>query len=64
MQATMRTTNDGTITLHLDNDAARTVFASVLFAARFHEDVATLVEVATQGLKQTMDSAEVFPPCQ
>ncbi len=51
MQAWLKTHNDGTVTLHLDVEAARAVFASVLFAAKFHEDIAPLAQVAEQGLR-------------
>jgi hypothetical protein len=41
---------DGSVTLDLDIEAARTIFASVIFAARFHEHIAPLVEIAKEGL--------------
>ena len=37
MQAAIKKMTDGSVALKLDADAARAVFASVLFAARFHE---------------------------
>ena len=51
MQAWLKTHNDGTVALHLDVEAARAVFASILFAAKFHEDIAPLAQVAQQGLR-------------
>jgi len=51
MQAWLKTHNDGTVALHLDLEAARAVFASILFAAKFHEDIAPLARVAEQGLQ-------------
>ena len=51
MQAWLKTHNDGTAALHLDVEAARAVFASILFAAKFHEDIAPLARVAEQGLQ-------------
>ena len=48
MQAWLKTHNDGTVALHLDVEAARAVFASILFAAKFHPDIAPL---AQQGLR-------------
>ena len=51
MQAWLKTHNDGTVALHLDVEAARAVFASILFAAKFHEDIAPLAQVAEQGLQ-------------
>lgn len=50
MQAWLKTHNDGTVALHLDVEAARAVFASILFAAKFHEDIAPLARMAEQGL--------------
>ena len=58
MRATLQTMNDGTIALQLDNEAARAVFASILFASRFHESIALLAAVAKQGLER---AAEVTP---
>jgi hypothetical protein len=42
MQAAIRMETDGSIAFKLDADAARAVFARVLFAARFHEGSAPL----------------------
>ena len=52
MQAAIRTMTDGSVALKLDADAARAVFASVLFAARFHEGITPLTRIAKQGLEQ------------
>jgi len=52
MQAAIRTMTDGSVALTLDADAARAVFASVLFAARFHEGIAPLARIAKKGLEQ------------
>lgn len=51
MRAWLKTLNDGTVALHLDLEAARAVFASILFAAKFHPDIAPLAQVAEQGLR-------------
>ena len=51
MRASIKTKPDGNIALDLDIEAARAIFASVLFAARFHERIAPLVEVAKEGLQ-------------
>ena len=51
MQAWLKTHNDGTVALHLDLEAARAVFASILFAAKFHPDIAPRAQVAEQGLQ-------------
>lgn len=64
MQATLQTRNDGTIALQLDSEAARAVFASVLFAARFHENIAPLVVVAREGLNQSYDASSGRQICQ
>ena len=56
MQAAIRKRPNGSIALKLDADAARAVFASVLFAARFHEGFAPLTRIAKEGLKR--DSQE------
>jgi hypothetical protein len=58
MRATFQTRRDGTIALQLDDEAARAVFASILFASRFHENIAVLAAVAKQGLERT---AKVTP---
>jgi hypothetical protein len=50
MRASFTTRRDGSVALQLDTEAARAVFASVVFAARFHEDILPLVEVARRGL--------------
>ena len=50
MHASIRTNADGSVAIELDLDAARAVFASILFAARFHERIAPLVIVAKQCL--------------
>ena len=50
MHASIKTNTDGSVAIELDLDAARAVFASILFAARFHERIAPLVIVAKQGL--------------
>jgi hypothetical protein len=52
MQAAIKKMTDGSVALTLDADAARAVFASVLFAARFHEGITPLARIARQGLEQ------------
>jgi hypothetical protein len=51
MRATFETRNDGSVALLLDAEAARAVFASVIFAARFHEDLAPLAALAGEKLR-------------
>lgn len=52
MQAAIRNMSDGTVALKLDADAARAIFASVLFAARFHEGIEPLTRIAREGLQR------------
>lgn len=42
MQAAIETRRDGSVAIELDQEAARAVVASVVFAARFHEGIAPL----------------------
>jgi hypothetical protein len=50
MQASIRTGVDGMVTLRLDPEAAQAVFASVVFASRFHEGIAPLAVMAAERL--------------
>ena len=50
MQASIKMESNGSVAMQLDVEAARAVFASVIFAARFHEHIAPLVEIAKEGL--------------
>ena len=52
MQASIRNMSDGTVALKLDADAARAVFASVLFASRFHEGFSPLARIAKDELER------------
>ena len=51
MLASVKMKPNGSVAMQLDVEAARAVFASVLFAARFHERIAPLVRVAREGLQ-------------
>jgi hypothetical protein len=51
MQASIKMNPNGSVALDLDIEAARAIFASVIFAARFDERIAPLVEVAKEGLQ-------------
>jgi hypothetical protein len=51
MQFSMRTKRDGSLSLQLDVEAAHVIFASVLFASRFHEGIAPLATIAEEGLR-------------
>jgi hypothetical protein len=50
MRATFKTHNDGTVMLQLDGEAARAVFASIVFAAKFNQKLGSLARVAEEGL--------------
>ena len=52
MQAVIKNMTDGSVALKLDADAARAVFASVLFAARFHEGISPLARIAKEELER------------
>ena len=52
MQAAIKNMTDGSVTLKLDADAARAVFASILFAARFHEGISPLARIAKEELER------------
>jgi hypothetical protein len=52
MRASFKTLNDGTVAFNLDLEAARAVFASVVLAARFHQELALLAKVAEEGLRR------------
>jgi hypothetical protein len=65
MRATLETRNDGALALLMDGEAARAVFASVLFAARLHEGISPLATVAQLGLQlATGKSPKGKLPCQ
>ena len=52
MRAAIRNMTDGSVALKLDADAARASFASVLFAARFHEGISPLARIAKEELER------------
>ena len=65
MQASIKMKTDGSVAMQLDVEAARAVFASVLFAARFHERIVPLVKIAREGLQlDSRKSARRLQPCQ
>ena len=51
MQASIKMESNGSFAMQLDVEAARAVFASVIFAARFYEHIAPLVKIAKEGLQ-------------
>jgi hypothetical protein len=57
MQASINTNRDGSVAMQLDVEAARAVFASVLFASRFHEGLAPLARIAEEELRSDECSA-------
>jgi hypothetical protein len=50
MQASIKTEADGMVNWRLDPEAAQAVFASVVFASRFHEGIAPLAVMAAERL--------------
>ena len=65
MQASIKVKANGSVAMQLDVEAARAVFASVIFAARFHERIAPLVEVAKEGLQlEGLESARRRELCR
>jgi hypothetical protein len=51
MQASIKTEADGMVNWRLDPEAAQAVFASVVFASRFHEGIAPLAVMAAERLQ-------------
>jgi len=52
MQASFTTHSDGSVVLALDAEAACATFASVIFAARFHDEMKRLEPMALRGLEE------------
>ena len=52
MQASIKTKKDGSVAVRLDGKPARALFASVLFASRFHEGIAPLAGLAEEALRR------------
>jgi hypothetical protein len=52
MEASIKTRRDGFVALQLDPEAAQAVFASVLFASKFHDAISPLAKLAKDGLKR------------
>ena len=50
MQASIKTEADGMVNWRLDPEAAQAVFASVVFASRFHEGIPPLAVMAAERL--------------
>ena len=65
MHASIKKKPDGSVALDLDLEAARAIFACVVFAARFNERIAPLVRVAKEGLQlDSRKSARRLQPCR
>ena len=65
MQASIKMEPNGSVAMQLDVEAARAVFASVIFAGRFHEHIAPLVEIAKVGLQlEGLESARRKDLCR
>ena len=50
MQASIKTETDGMVNWRLDPEAAQAVFASVVFASRFHEGISPLALMTAERL--------------
>jgi hypothetical protein len=65
MKATIISQSNGRVSLQMDAEAARAVFASIVFASRFHQRIAPLSEIAERGLDADCESHETGrTPCQ
>jgi len=50
MRTSFQIRKDGSMAIDADAEAARVIFASVLFAARFHDTITPLVPLAQKAL--------------
>lgn len=50
MKALIISQSNGRVSLQMDAEAARAVFASIVFASRFHQGIAPLSDIAERGL--------------
>jgi hypothetical protein len=65
MEASIISLSNGSVSLQMDAEAARAVFASIVFAARFHTSFAPLSDIAERGLNADSVSSESrSKPCQ
>jgi hypothetical protein len=67
MRTSFQTRKDGSMAIDADAEAARVIFASVLFAARFHDTITPLVPVAQKALdaaSRGRDTDYSVPPAQ
>ena len=63
MQAFIETKTDGSVSMRLDAEAARAMFASVVFASRFHVDITPLARIAEEGLRVQNGNARSSDLC-
>jgi hypothetical protein len=65
MRAKIVSQSNGRVSLQMDAEAARAVFASIVFASRFHEGIASLSDIAERGLGVDHESHQAGrAPCQ
>lgn len=57
MEALIKTGKNRAVTVVLDQEAARAMFASVIFAARFHEDIVPLAQIIERRLDIETDTS-------
>jgi hypothetical protein len=57
MQASIKTQKNGMVVAVFDAEAARVAFASVIFAARIHEEIVPLARIVEQQLQIEETSA-------
>jgi hypothetical protein len=58
MQASIISQSNGDVSLQMDPEAARAVFASIVFAARFHQGIAPLSGFAERCLNPENDTTQ------
>jgi hypothetical protein len=64
MQVSIISQSNGDVSLQMDPEAARAVFASIVFAARFHQGIAPLCGIAERSLNADSDGSEARrAPC-
>ena len=51
MRASIKTQRNGMVVAVFDAEAARVAFASVIFAARIHEEIVPLAQIVKQQLR-------------
>jgi len=65
MRAKIVSQSNKRVSLQMDAEAARAVFASIVFASRFHEGIAPLSDIAQRGLDADHESHQAGrTPCQ